>query len=516
MFCRRCWTNLPDGTQRCPRCKAPPHLIPLTKNVTPVANEPPPAPEKRAGRGALLGLGLLVLVLAALIAHRLLIRSPFSATGSRSVPAGESTAPPELQIVVPPPSAGSVPIEMGAKNSQVRELLDRAVAAYEEERYEQAIQLFESARAVEPADPEIRKALASSYGLLGWEQVASGKYESAIKAFEQGLAASQDEALSYTGIGYVYYQLRRDEEAIPPLRRAIALDPRDARALQLLGEIHYRRDEFSEATGFFQKALELDPHDLALREKLDKIRREQENQAGFVRAATRHFTLQFDGAENRDLYRVVLETLEEAYGDVGRALSFYPAEEVTVVLYTGKQFQDVTRMPSWAGAAYDGKIRLPSAGYEREPRLLKKVLYHEYTHAVIHAITRQQIAGIEGLPAPRVPVWLHEGLAQYLEIDSERNTIKPSLQRLAQRDVFIPLTYLEGSFAALNSAQAALAYAESLSAVAYLVDRYGMYRVKQLLEALGGHQELEAAFREAFSTSYEDVQKSWHASLLEG
>ena len=162
-----------------------------------------------------------------------------------------------------------------------------------------------------------------------------------------------------------------------------------------------------------------------------------------------------------------------------------------------------------------GKIRLPSVGYERQPNVLKKILYHEYVHAVIHAITRQQLGGITNLPSPRVPFWLHEGLAQYLDGGSEHGAVDERLRPLARRQAMIPLTVLEGSFMGLNAAQVSLAYAESLSVVGYLVDRHGMYRVTRFLEALSRHQGLEAACREAFSLSCDALQTSWQSSLVE-
>ena len=51
--------------------------------------------------------------------------------------------------------------------------------------------------------------------------------------------------------------------------------------------------------------------------------------------------------------------LEAAYARIGAALATYPAEPITVVLYTREQFQDVTRLPTWAAGNYDGRIRVP-------------------------------------------------------------------------------------------------------------------------------------------------------------
>ena len=97
--------------------------------------------------------------------------------------------------------------------------------------------------------------------------------------------------------------------------------------------------------------------------------------------------------------------LDRAYWRIGLLLGgTYPNEPVPVVLYTGEQFRDITRSPSWAAGAYDGIIRVPMRGALDNPTELDRVLSHEFAHALIRNL------------APRgVPTWLNEGLATALE-----------------------------------------------------------------------------------------------------
>ena len=53
----------------------------------------------------------------------------------------------------------------------------------------------------------------------------------------------------------------------------------------------------------------------------------------------------------------------------------------------------------------------------------------------------------------------------------------------AQRD--IPLNVLEGSFMNFSGAQAYVAYAESLAAVSYINDTYGMSDIQRILHRIG-------------------------------
>lgn len=520
MFCPQCWTNLRDGTTRCPKCGRSLDVITATKIGATTARQPQPG--KRPGRRSVMtwllvgSAGTMVLGIGILLMpHE---TSPPSAAPVHIDPLKQQPTSNLPAQPLPPAPSHSTREEVDQpkieQRSDLTDLLERGREAVIQGKFQEAVSLFTAAHAIETTNSEIKNALASSYRSLGWEQLEAGRYEDAAVTFQRGIRIVAEDAVAQTGLGYAYYQLRRDDDAFPPLLLAAKMETPDPRAYQLLGELYDRHNDLPRAADYLQKALALAPGDAALTTKLQKLQRDHRQQATFVRAVTRHFTIQFDGNENRDLYRTVIEILEDAYREIGRALSYYPDETITVILYTAQQFQDVTRLPGWAGASYDGKIRVPSAGYERQPDVLRKLLSHEYVHAVIHAVTRQQITTVKDMPSPRVPIWLHEGLAQYLESGSERDRVDAQLRTVAQGRRMIPLSVLEGSFMRFNSNQASLAYAESLSVVGYLVNRYGLYRVSRLLEALSKHQTIDAACQDAFATSYEAIEKAWQEDLV--
>jgi hypothetical protein len=80
----------------------------------------------------------------------------------------------------------------------------------------------------------------------------------------------------------------------------------------------------------------------------------------------------------------------------------------------------------------------------------------------------------------------------------------------------IPLTALEGSWAELSSEAAPVAYLEADSAARYLINRYGMHEVQQLLARLKKKQSLAAAIQDQLSLSYEQFQARWMAHWQEG
>ena len=186
-----------------------------------------------------------------------------------------------------------------------------------------------------------------------------------------------------------------------------------------------------------------------------------------------HFTVKFAGGENSDIGHLISIMLEEAYIKVGSDIGYYPEDRIEAVLYTQQQFTDITRAPSWTGAIYDGRIKIPIGGITNRTSLLERVLFHEYTHALVHRLSKG-----------RAPMWLNEGIAQYEE-GSANEGINQILAQVAQAAKPLPLRPFEGSFMGFNNVQATVAYSISLSATEYIINEFGISAVKRILENLG-------------------------------
>jgi tetratricopeptide (TPR) repeat protein len=323
----------------------------------------------------------------------------------------------------------------------------------------------------------------------GIEQMKAADYQAARNSFEQARRYNDSAAAAHLGLGIAYFHLRNE------------INPREATAYQYLGELYYRKDDLDSAASYWEKAVELDPSASGPRARLERVRREHKTEKDFNQDVTSHFLVKYEGREKIEAGRIVLRILEDAYGEVGRALSYYPDREMQVILYSDQQFQEVTDAPGWSSGIYDGKIRIPIGGIEQKTQGLRRTLYHEYTHAVVRAI------------APRAPTWLNEGLAQYFEgkeIDARQ---KELLRRIAQAGKLPPLSNLEGSFMGLGGEQAVFAYLLSLSSVRYMIDSFGMYRVKSILEELAAGVDTGKAISNSIMLSYEEFDSNWKRSL---
>jgi hypothetical protein len=220
-----------------------------------------------------------------------------------------------------------------------------------------------------------------------------------------------------------------------------------------------------------------------------------------------HFAVKYDGDTDQDTWTIVLDLLEEAYREIGQKFGHFPAKPIVVVLHSKGTFQGATGSPVWADGLFDpvlGRIHVPTQNALADRVWLKRVLRHEFVHALLH--------DQQGLDHNAIPTWLNEGLAMQLSSDHW-----PVVDELHRHElVIMPLTTLEGSWAELTSEEASVAYLEADSAARYLVDRYGMHEVQQLLARLKKKQTLPAAIHAQLSLSYDQFQSRWMAHLQEG
>ncbi len=300
-----------------------------------------------------------------------------------------------------------------------------------------------------------------------------------------------------TAYGVSLYRAKRPLEAESALRDALALDPRNPDALAVLGRIAYDSQRLEEAESFWRSSLSLraDP-DLA--ERLRLLAREARVENGLTPSRAANFEIRFRPDAPEYNVHDIQAYLLEAQTAVGGDFMYYPSRPIVVIMYTRSEFDSLRSSPSWLGGLYDGKIRLPVPAGGLSGEEFKKILWHEYTHALLH-----------DLSANRCPRWLQEGLAQY----EEAKISPPALDRLdaaGRSGGIIPLSALSSALEMGSRPETvALAYAESFALTDHIVRAYGLFRINQLLQRLGRGEEWEAAFRTEIGRGADEVYADW-------
>jgi len=289
-----------------------------------------------------------------------------------------------------------------------------------------------------------------------------------------------------TIIGICYYWMHDNEKALDLLRDAEDLGYFPYKTKKYLAFTYYELNELSESEKYAEDALKFG-QDPELKELIRKLKKEENVMRNYKDLGMENFLIQFSREEHDQLRTIISDYLKEAYKEIGKKLDYFPNKQFVVILYNEKDFFDVTRAPGWAGGLYDGRIRLPVKGISGPDERLRKVIYHEYTHALISEITRE------------CPLWINEGLAEYF---SERDHVD-------NLKTIIPLHRIEKRFPSGDPRLVALAYRSSHDAVEFLIDKYGIYSVKELLESFGDGMDINSAFESVLYVSYKDFQSKW-------
>jgi tetratricopeptide (TPR) repeat protein len=325
----------------------------------------------------------------------------------------------------------------------------------------------------------------------GWEAIQRGDGEKAASAFREVLAANPHDVRALTGAGLAAHLLGRDDQAVTSLTRALQVDADNVYASYLLGQIAYSQGDLDLAIKSYERVVKNAPRDAATYKQLEAWKKEAALHGTFAARPGVRFTVMFEGPAQQPVADRVSGVLEAAYVRIGKTLNAYPLETVTAILYTRQQFRDITKSPSWAAAAYDGRIRIPVQEAMKNPAELDRVVTHEFVHALIQQTT------------PRIPGWLNEGLATYLEPGD--HTWLTS--RLRSAGSMIPLAALDEAFRTADGEEAALAYAQSYVGARVLAERLGS-NFPVFLQYLSNGTSLDQALL-LFNISASDVEREW-------
>jgi hypothetical protein len=310
-----------------------------------------------------------------------------------------------------------------------------------------------------------------------WAALERGDASKAAAIFRDALDRSPDNAILLFGSAQASVALGRTDAAISSLKRAVQHDPGFVHAYVLLAQVAYSAADLDLAVKSLERAVALAPRDRALADYLERWRKESSLHRSFASTPSVRFNVLFEGPTQKAISDRVAAVLESAYWSIGKQIDIYPGTALEVILYSNKQFRDVTRAPAWAGGGYDGRIRLPINGALKTPEVLDRVVIHEYVHSVVRTA------------APTgVPTWVNEGLASYLE-PGDKSWVKGALKSTAER---IPLQELEDGFSEFDGETALLAYAESHIAGQLLVERLSPY-VGAFLQLLGNGHSVDQA-----------------------
>lgn len=379
------------------------------------------------------------------------------------------------------------------------------IEALNKNDYIQAIDFFNQALQILPKNITVKKNLAITYNnyaiTLNGENNTEDAKEYLYKAIElekDNIHYKENLANIISSLAEKYYKDGEYDIAIRQLTESLALLPKHIPSLLLLGQIHYQMQELEKAQNVWERAYKYDPHNSELKQMLSRLKNEKLIETDLKQLDAYYFDIRFDKTViDEEIYDVRYD-LRDAYRDVGRDFNYYPQHKIPVILYAQEDFQKLRQTPDWVSGIYDGKIRLPIKNNGFSITELKKIIWHEYTHAVVFDLT-------DG----RCPTWLNEGLAKYEELKQEKPDLT-ILKKAINENYCVPINKLESSFSLKNDPEKLnIAYLEAYSFIDFILNRWSFYLIKDILSHLKQGKSLEEAFYEETGRSMNKLNKDW-------
>ena len=356
-------------------------------------------------------------------------------------------------------------------------------------------------------------ALLSSAGALGAEPARSGRAVRAQAVRTEAVRSEEDRSEASAQVARIE-QLLEDWDLEGARAEAEALAqvmPADAEPLKYYqGRVAFESGRYEEAVKLLSQAGIPDKPGSYLKLARDTL----EVVKGHQSAESEHFVFFYPPGKDAILAPYALETLEAIRKALVEDLGYAPPEKVRVeVVGNAAELSRVSTLTR-AQIRTTGTIAIckfsklmvtsPKAvitGYD-----WLDTLAHEYVHLVVSKKSRNT-----------VPIWLHEGLAKFLESRWRGKAglaLSPSTQALLGRrvkqDKLIPFEKMHPSIALLPSAEdAATAFAEVFYAVDYVYRHRGTAGLRQILDELRAGRSDRAAVEAATGQDFAAFEKAW-------
>jgi hypothetical protein len=228
----------------------------------------------------------------------------------------------------------------------------------------------------------------------------------------------------------------------------------------------------------------------------DRFQWQQQDEAGV--------TVAWYGSRDSKFGRTALFDAQLARRKIAAVTDGNPEQAFRVYIYsTAADLQTAAQVnqQEWiVGQAYPRTatclVLLPDGpDYARE---MERVVPHEITHLLI------------GDLAARMPRWLDEGLATDNE-GVHDPAAQSALDEAAGAGALLPFEQLCARFPA-DPHQAALAYAQSGSLMAFIRERYGQEALRRLVAAYGAAPDCQAGLHSALGLTLEQLQADWEST----
>lgn len=359
------------------------------------------------------------------------------------------------------------------------------------EAYDEAAKTLDSALAINPANPGAHALRAVLANLRSDENAEREARDAALKPWPKNPAVPH---LIGTRLSAKY----RFAEGAKLQRQAIEWDPAFLPAKAQLAQDLLRLGDDEAGWALADEVQKADPYDVVAYNLVtlrDAI-------AHFRTLKSAHFTVKMDPRE-ADIYGAeVLTLLESAHDTLTKKYGVTLKERTIVEIFPDQKDFAIRTFGLPGGAGYlgvcFGRVITANSPAARPGGSAnwQAVLWHEFGHVVTLTMTRN-----------KMPRWLSEGISVYEERQRRGNwgeQMSPRYRRMILGEDLTPVSQLSAAFLRPKTpAHLQFAYYEASLVVQWLVEKWGLGKLRALLADLGRG----VAVNTALSTRFEPIAK---------
>ncbi len=223
---------------------------------------------------------------------------------------------------------------------------------------------------------------------------------------------------------------------------------------------------------------------------------------------TKHFDIYFT-SEGKDAAEFTAQSAEEALEDLQKRLNYQLNNRISLVVYNShNEFQETNTSDGYLSQGIGGftepfknRVVFP---FEGSYSKFKHVIHHE----LVHAVMRDMLYGgtIQNIIAKgitlQLPIWYHEGMAEYLTSGWETNS-----------DMFIRDAAINEYLPDINRLGGYFAYRGGQALFKYIADTYGEEKISELLFNVKGKGNVNAGFKASIGIDLEELNIKWKKDI---
>lgn len=223
---------------------------------------------------------------------------------------------------------------------------------------------------------------------------------------------------------------------------------------------------------------------------------------------SKHFDIYYS-PDGEKIAEFTAAAAEEALASIQEYLDYQINSRIALIVYEShNDFQETNTTNSYIGQGTGGftepfknRVVFP---FEGDYQKFRHVIHHE----LVHAVMRDKLYGgtVQNIIAKNIslqlPIWYHEGMAEYLSSGWETNS-----------DMFIRDAIINEYLPDINRLGGYFAYRGGQALFHYIAQTYGKQKIGEMLDKVQGLGNVEAGIKSSIGLSIEELNDRWKKHL---